>query len=924
MAKEEEDLAIDFSKIGRSISSIFKSKGQPKERHASHAPSPEKHHQEGEGKDEEITIDIKGAWNFIVKHKTLFILLIPLFITIFFRTYPFYLPVTDDWARSSVDNYYRNQIMGQVSQQYPNLPPENKEAIANENLQKLKQEQKDMYNQQVSQVSQTFKNHFKDETGQTYILDIDPWQWYRYTKNIVEHGYPGDYIRSDGVMIDNHMVAPIGNRVGKELHPYIGAYLHRFLAFFKSDISVMTSFFLLPVVLSVFMAIGAFFVGRKIGGDLGGFFASIIVVTSPSLLARTTAGVPDTDVYTILFPLFIMWLFFEAIDAENRKHAVVYSVLSGIVVALFSMAWYGWWYIFDFIVGTTCIYLAYRVAIRKESIMDLVDIRKESKKNIIFLSLLCLFATSAILVTLFSTTSSFSSIYTQPILFITIKESANPTLWPNVFTTVAELNEASFTQIIGSIGGKFIFAVSILGILLTLTLKKDGKRELKYAIILSIWFLATLYASTKGIRFVNLLIPAFAIAIGAAVGISFNYLSKWFSKELNLSKAITNIVLVLIMLMLLIGPIKTAEATARNQVPLINDAWYNALTKIKTDSPKNAIVNSWWDFGHWFKAVTDRAVTFDGASQNRPQAHWVGHVLLTDNEDQAVGILRMLDCGATLGYDTVNNATGNMHRAVDIVYEIIVLDKEEARKVLEKNIPAAQQDKIDVILNYTHCNPPDDYFITSEDMVGKAGVWAHFGSWDFERAKIWRELRKKSLDEAVAIMKKEFNYSDEKAQNLYYEVQSITDEKEGNNWISPWPGYAGMASCPLANNDTIQCVFNIGNQMIPIQVRTKTMEAFIETNSGNMYPASISYIDGKNNFVHKKYANNTIPYSITLIKEGDGYSGIMESSELAASMFTRMFYLNGTGLKHFDFFTKETDISGLDVIVWKVDWEGKK
>ena len=32
---------------------------------------------------------------------------------------------------------------------------------------------------------------------------------------------------------------------------------------------------------------------------------------------------------------------------------------------------------------------------------------------------------------------------------------------------------------------------------------------------------------------------------------------------------------------------------------------------------------------------------------------------------------------------------------------------------------------------------------TSDDMVGKSGVWGHFGSWDFDRALIYNTLKKK-------------------------------------------------------------------------------------------------------------------------------------------------------------------------------------
>jgi hypothetical protein len=39
-------------------------------------------------------------------------------------------------------------------------------------------------------------------------------------------------------------------------------------------------------------------------------------------------------------------------------------------------------------------------------------------------------------------------------------------------------------------------------------------------------------------------------------------------------------------------------------------------------------------------------------------------------------------------------------------------------------------------------------------------------------------------------------------------------------------------------------------------------------------------------------------------------------------MFTRMFYLDGHGLKYFNKFDDRQGITGGRIITWKVDWEG--
>ena len=61
-----------------------------------------------------------------------------------------------------------------------------------------------------------------------------------------------------------------------------------------------------------------------------------------------------------------------------------------------------------------------------------------------------------------------------------------------------------------------------------------------------------------------------------------------------------------------------------------------------------------------------------------------------------------------------------------------------------------------------------------------------------------------------------------------------------------------------------------------------------------------------------------------IIKNGESYSLLQMDEALTASMFTRLFYMEGIGLKHFKKFSDERSFTGGRVIVWKVDWEGKE
>ena len=922
--EEGEEVSLDFSKI----KNIFKG-----------AKSKAKHTGEGE---EEFSVDFKKIIGFFDKNKKYLVPILIIFIAIFFsvhlRLYSLSLPVTEEWANGNIVNFNKQVISAQVNQLYPNLPDQNKNKLVNDELQNLlnlgqvyvpgpEGLQQVSYKDALREYSKSFKSRLQDDSGQTYLLAIDPYFWMRHANNVIKNGHPGDEIRN-GVPWDTYMYAPRGRDVPMSdmLHAYFEAYLYKFLHFFNRDLQLKNMIFYVPVLLSALAVIPAFFIGRRVGGNFGGLVAALIVGIHPSLLGRTAGGFADTDAYNVLLPLIITWIFLESFETKKSIKKIGLAVLAGFFCGVYSFTWLGWWYIFDFLMAAWFIHLVYYViSHRRDLKRDIIGfIKQPAIKNTLTLAIL-FFISSLFFVTIFTDFNRFAFVFSGPKSIVTLHEVGIRTVWPNVFTTVAEQNEISIKDAINqiSIGQRFLFFIAILGIILTL-LKKDihGKLDVKYAAILIIWFIGTLFGSTRGVRFVLLLVPAFSIALGIGLGIVYQYITKWVTKEVGVNKYISKIALFIVLSLLLISPIKSADRAARGEIPSMDDAWYNSLKKIDYNAAPDAIINSWWDFGHWFKMIGNRAVTFDGTSQNSPQAHWIGNTLLTRNEEEAIGILRMLDCsgygGGTYAFYELKKIIKDEAKSVDILYETIVLDKIQAKSTLEGY--GLTDEEADLVLSHTHCEPPENYFITSQDMIGKSGVWAHFGSWDFNKALIYNTLKKKEyrgLEKAVEFLQNRFNYTREKSESVYYDVQNIADSKEANSWIAPWPSYAsGVDPCEKLSNDSIRC--SISNARVEINLTT--MEADIDTQQGLMHPNSLVY-PTEDGIVRKKF-NDTVGVSVVLIPDGDGYNRLLTAPQLDASMFTRLFFMEGHGLKHFEKFSDETGIFGERIIVWKVDWEG--
>ncbi|MBI2005586.1 MAG: hypothetical protein HYS80_02370, partial [Candidatus Aenigmarchaeota archaeon] len=684
---------------------------------------------------------------------------------------------------------------------------------------------------QIKATSNYFKSFFQDENGKNYMPDIDPYYWFRYAKNIVERGHPGDELR-DGKPFDNRQLAPIGRFVYPDMfHSYSLAYFYKFLHIFMPDLDLMRSMFYIPVFVSALCVLLVFLIARKIAGNIGGFFAGMIMAVNGAFLSRSLN--PDNDIWVIFFPLLITWLFVMTLEIKSLTKIIIASLLAGLFTGLFTIAWSGWWFIFDFLLATIGLTFLYLL------ITNLYEIRKDYKvifsntvlRGIIIFGVIY-FISTMIFVIFISGWSIFRGSFLGPLSFPSIKAPVSASLWPNVLTTVAELNEGSLNSIINSIGGPFLFFISLVGLILAVSrkegmkrfdfgyiigtsfiylilfvrfssqrpplyqsmqvptllvwillpvlarifiaiYKKDSSYDFKSSILLSLWIVSTIFASIKGIRFTVLLAPAFSVAFGVALGKVYTYSSKILTKELKIHKAIGSSILILLLLLIYANPLRGAINSAGADIPIINDAWYTALINIKQDSKENAIITSWWDFGHHFKAIADRRVTFDGTTQTHPAAHWVGRLLMTSDEREAIGILRMLDCGSNTAYNEINKITNNTHSSLKILKKIILLNKKDAEKTL-KEFNILDEKQIDKILSLTHCNPSEAYFMASEDMIGKSGVWSHFGSWNFERADIWQNARKMPQEKAVEYMIKKFNYTKERAENTYFEIQSIT------------------------------------------------------------------------------------------------------------------------------------------------------
>lgn len=897
------------------------------------------------------SIKWNGKWNQAIL--VVLLIIIAIGFSTYFRMYPSSLPITHQWAQDSVYNQIRTSVAGQVAQQYPNLPTAQRKDFIENKLQTYVTTNADQINPQIEKLSTLFKDKLQDENGQTYLLAIDPYLAYSYAKNYEANGNPGTTITDE-----KPNMALRGGREPRfeTTRPHARAMdiFYKILHFFNKNINLQRAIFLYPVFIIALAIIPAFFIGRKIAGNLAGFIAGMIIALNSALLGRTPAGFADTDGYIILFPLVIMLLFIYALTAKKTSNKIWLGLGLGAVQAIFVTGyWNNGWHTGTIMLAVMGIYFIYTLIkdikkIKHLNIQQTLWNTTAGKTILLGLSfMISVFITAGIIAAkngvAFLTKGWVTTIQmiTGPLAGLGVKNVATTSIWPNVLTTVAELNAGTWGQIVSSVGGKLFLTIGIIGILLTFFMKtEDNKIEIRYASILTIWFGVLVVASLISSRFIALLAAPFAIAFGAAFGLIWKLSKQYLKGDRKTTGIVIRVATLLVIGILFITPITQANNVALNEVPSMNDGWHNSLITIK-ENTSDGIITSWWDFGHWFVNVAERRVTFDGGDQGN-RIYWVGKLLATDNLTENKAILRMLNCGQNVGYDRILNATKDDYLSTKLINKIIYESPEDARTQLEQAGLTSEQ--IRGVLEKTHCSDNDlldQYVIVSEDMTGKAGVWAHFGNWNFDKAYAYNIARNNDYDTSVHLLEEKLGYDEEQAAQTYFDATALTNSREVDSWISPWPSYVTTSAkdC-VEDNTTITCTINqviqqnqgvqvsMYQAIIPKEDPTKTIIT-VQTNSNGRIelspdtfkPARVTI---GNETEYKKYPIKKSDFNIglTVAKTKTGYKLVAADPLIDDSSYSKLFFLEGVGMSGYTKLSDVRTFNGQRIIIYKVDLTG--
>ncbi len=568
------------------------------------------------------------------------------------------------------------------------------------------------------------KAYYEDQNGLPYAYEFDSYYNYRMTRDYVDHGYLGD-TRVNGKNLDLHVVGGLqGDAVTyPPLIVYLTVLLYKFVNLFVNMPLIVTCFWV-PAIIGPLAGTVAYLFVKRFTNKYGAVAAGILTVTIPIYFFRTVPGWFDTDMFNLLFPLLVMWFINEAVCAKNNKNLVGFSFLAAISTFLFAEAWNGWLYVVGIIIVSSFLYIV------------LAKLKKFETRNVCkVLGSFTIFALLFTVPTGLLKLTSFNSV----LQFLHAAAGTSVVnAWPNIGISISELQKPSINELISD--GGFVIFGGILGLLWTFRVMINENMKKRYLnkmtwffyLFLITWILIGLFSLREGVRFILVLLPPLIVFSGLMVGTCVGYLdilqnSKFkLFKDKNLIKIISIVILVLVVTPGIIN----AYSNFSNLKPLVNDDLYDSAVWINNSTPNDTVIISEWDYGHFLAATADRPVSADGGV-NSFSIYWIDKAFTTDNESLSLGIFSMLATSGDKGYKTLNNYTGNTTQSVDILNNILGVNRETAGTILANNYGLNQTAAEDV-LQYTHPTTSHHFVVLTSGVKGAYWIF-HFGTWDFNK-----------------------------------------------------------------------------------------------------------------------------------------------------------------------------------------------
>lgn len=732
-------------------------------------------------------------------------------------------------------------------------------------------------------------------------LDYDPWWFYRHAKEIITNFENGKGLLPNKWDVQSYFPPGRPEDILGWSYTIAVAYL-LVKSFISMTLAKFSVYFIVAFVLISLLP--AYIVGRMTTNKWGGLATVFFMALAPSFVLVSMAGYIDSDVvyvfYTYLTVATTLYAINKGIKKIEFKHTMLkigehlylpipkldkeffksiisfspYAIPSLIAFWFFAFSWNSSWYIYFamlifsvfyfFIAGFLEPYLLDGYLKKSSVITGFI----KAYKVLIALVVIGILGQIATMITNkypFHTATPLQQLLSglrflgKKALIVNISVAELQTL--NPFT------KDGFLQIASRVGlFPTILSIVVLPLVVLYKLwRRHNVSVVEWFIIF--WLLGSLWLITRGVRFGLL----FTIAVAAANGFVVGELVRILRGKNVMIKTIIFGMILFGSLHFLSSSVQLSRAAGDMSV---DKYWRSALDFMKNHGDENTLVATWWDPGHIIAGYTGLKVYADGA-------HCGWGACIPYNLD-----IRIQDMGRIL-------TTSDEDEAYNILKKYTYLTQQQCEEVEKKYPKLFNRSVCEIKINKI-------YFIASADLIGKY-YWPYYFASCLRDYKNISENYCYTYDGIV-----EYFYNEKKAKGDSYNVLYLSRNllnyyrEQGINNVLPY---------------VVRDSYGREYELVDIMIINNTMVPLLRTREGDKIIRYVGYL-----------ANNT-PVKVDLKLAGykvgdDGLLWIDNSlsyviyadKNIANSLFTKMFFFNGEGLKHFKlvFNTPEVKIFEVD------------
>ena len=534
------------------------------------------------------------------------------------------------------------------------------------------------------------------------LNEFDPFFNYRATEFIVENGIV-EYFEWH----DDRSWYPNGRDVSATSQAMLHITAASLYQVFGGDSSLYDFTIIFPVVFGSLTTIVVFALVRVLGGTTAGLFAALFFSVSVPVIVRGTIGWFKSEPLGLFFGLLAAYLFLSGIKHNNRSISFAKLIGAGILLSFGISAWGGIQFlvlpigffiislafvrndhkfiitsiliflgslflttmIFDrpgiyFITGHNgFILLGSTAFLIVSSIIQKFSPKHKLRNTSIFLAILIIVGIVMLSSLHFEGTGFRYLNAINP--FLTTADPLVDSVAEHATTTTAQsFFFLSILMVFAGIGVWLIFSNKEKVENYVLKISKD---MIGFALIIGI---LGVYISSAFVRLE--LFASISIIILSSIGLSIltseilkpSVKTKKSVKSTPLLGKISFVVVVVILLIIpTIIPVQgnwidgvKAPPTLLNggtNYRIINSDWPDAMEWLKNNTPQDAVVASWWDYGYWITTLGERISLADNATLSTERIQEIARILLS-NPDEAWLKLNELDADYVLIFIAAN------------------------------------------------------------------------------------------------------------------------------------------------------------------------------------------------------------------------------------------------------------------------------